>query len=81
MFSSTRTVGFAVRVTSANQGAGTLTVAAVLAALGTTVMFGTGSSQESFGDALLTSFYGDYFYVAAALAAVIAVICAGWGKR
>jgi hypothetical protein len=74
-------IGFTVRVTSPNQGAGTLLAAGVLAGLGTTVMFGTGSSQESFGDALLGSFYADYFYVAAALAAVIAVICAGWGKR
>ncbi len=74
-------IGFAVRVTSANQGAGTLLVAGTLAGLGTPIMFGTGSSEASFGDALLGSMYEGFFFVAAALAAVISVICAGWGKR
>lgn len=74
-------VGFVVRVTSANQGAGTLVTAAVLAGLGTPIMFATGASQSSFGDALLESLYSEYLFVAAALGAIIAVIWAGWGKR
>ncbi len=74
-------VGFTVRVTSPNQGTGTLVTAAALAGLGTPIMFETGSSSASFGDALLASLAGNFLYVAAALAAVISVICAGWGKR
>jgi len=74
-------VGFTVRVTSPDQKAATLWTAAGLAALGTPIMFGTGSSDASFGDALLGSFHDTYLYVSAALAAIIAIICAGWGKR
>ena len=74
-------VGFSVRVTAPDQGTWTLVTAAVLAGIGTPIMFATGSSTESFGDALLGSFMSEYLAVAAALAAIIAVICAGWGKR
>jgi hypothetical protein len=74
-------VGFTVRVTSPDQGTWTLVTAAVLAGIGTPIMFVTGSSTASFGDALLGSFFGEYLYVAAGLAGIIAVICAGWGKR
>ncbi len=74
-------VGFTVRVTSPDRATGTLVTAALLAGLGTPIMFDTGTSTASFGDALLSSFNGTYFYVAAALSAIIAAICAGWGKR
>ena len=74
-------VGFAVRVTAPDQGAWTLVTAAVLAGIGTPILLVTGSSTASFGDALLSSFASEYLSVAAALAAIVAVICAGWGKR
>ncbi len=74
-------VGFSVRVTAPDQKAATLWTAAGLAALGTTIMFGTGTGQGSFGDNLLQSLGSGFEYVAAGLAAVIAIICAGWGKR
>ncbi len=74
-------VGFAVRVTSPDQGVGTLVTAGILAAVGTPILFVTGSDPGSFGAALLASFGSNYLQVAAALAAIVAVICAGWGKR
>ncbi len=74
-------VGFAVRVTSPDQAGGTLLTAAVLAAVGTPILFVTGSDPGSFGAALLASFGSGFLQVAAALAAIVAVICAGWGKR
>jgi len=74
-------VGFTVRVTSPDQGAGTLVVAAILAAVGTPILFVTGVSPGSFGAAMLASFQSGFVAVAAALAAIVAVICAGWGKR
>ena len=74
-------VGFSVRVTAPDQGAWTLVTAGVLAGIGTPIMIETGLSAASFGDALLGSFMSEYLFVAAALAAIIAVICAGWGKR
>jgi hypothetical protein len=74
-------VGFAVRVTSPDQGVGTLVTAGLLAAVGTPILFVTGSDPGSFGAALLASFASSYLQVAAALAAIVAVICAGWGKR
>lgn len=74
-------VGFTVRVTSPDQGAGTLVKAAILAAVGTSILFVTGSDPGSFGAALLASFASSYLRVAAALAAIVAVICVGWGKR
>jgi hypothetical protein len=74
-------VGFTVRVTSPDQGAGTLVTAAILAAVGTPILFVTGSAPVSFGAALLASFDSGYLQVEAALAAIFAVICAGWGKR
>lgn len=74
-------VGFTVRVTSPDQRVGTLVTAGILAALGTPILFVTGSDPGSFGAALLASFSSDYLQVAAALAAIVAVICAGWGKR
>jgi hypothetical protein len=74
-------VGFAVRVTSPDQGVGTLVTAAFLAGVGTPILFVTGSDPGSFGTALLASFGSGYLQVAAALAAIVAVICAGWGKR
>lgn len=74
-------VGFAVRVTSPDQAGGTLLTAAVLAAVGTPILFVTGSDPGSFGVALLASFGSGFLQVAAALAAIVAVICAGWGKR
>ena len=74
-------VGFTVRVTSPDQGAGTLVTAAILAAVGTPILFVTGSDPGSFGAAMLGSFNSSYLQVAAALAAIVAVICAGWGKR
>jgi len=74
-------VGFTVRVTSPDQGAGTLVTAAILAAVGTPILFVTGSDPGSFGAAMLASFGASYLEVAAALAAIVAVICAGWGKR
>ncbi len=74
-------IGFAVRYTSPNQGAATLGTAAFLAAIGTPIMLVTGSAKGSFGEALLQSFATDYLAVASAFAAVIAVICAGWGRR
>lgn len=74
-------VGFAVRVTSLDQAAGTLVTAGILAAVGTPILFVTGSEPGSFGAALLASFGSSYLEVAAALAAIVAVICAGWGKR
>jgi hypothetical protein len=74
-------VGFAVRVTSPDQGVGTLVTAGILAAVGTPILFVTGSNTGSFGAALLASFDSTYLVVDAALAALVAVICAGWGKR
>jgi hypothetical protein len=76
-------IGFTVRVTSPDQKAATLWTAAGLAALGTPIMFMNVNvaPDTSFGDALLTSFHDSYFYVSSALAAIIAIICAGWGKR
>jgi hypothetical protein len=64
-----------------DQGAWTLVTAAVLAGIGTPILLVTGSSTESFGDALLSSLASEYLSVAAALAAIAAAICAGWGKR
>ena len=74
-------VGFTVRVTSPDQGVGTIVTAAILAAVGTPILFVTGSDPGSFGAAMLASFQSGFVAVAAALAAIVAVICAGWGKR
>jgi putative exporter of polyketide antibiotics len=74
-------VGFAVRVTSPDQAAGTLVTAGILDAVGTPTLFVTGSDPGSFGAAILASFGSTYLVVDAALAAIVAVICAGWGKR
>lgn len=74
-------VGFAVRLTAPDQGAATMFTAGALAALGTPIMFDTGSGLGSFDESLLASFRDSPLFVAAGLAAIVAIIVAAWGRR
>jgi hypothetical protein len=70
-------VGFAVRVTSPDQGRGPLFSAGFLAPVGMPILFVTGTDPRTFGTSTLAGFNSPFLQVASALAAIVAVICAG----
>lgn len=81
-------VGFTVKVASAEQDAPTLLTAGALAAIGVPIVFIAGGAiafggyaGATFDDSILESLTHDYLTVGSAIAAVVAVIVAGWGPR
>ena len=87
-------VGFAIKVSSPAPDAPTLLAAGALAAIGVPLMFGAGgavaaasapaavgASAPSFDQLVLASLQGGYLTVGSAIAAVVAIVVAGWGKR
>lgn len=74
-------VGFAVRVTSPDQGRGPLFSAGFLAPVGMPILFVTGTDPRTFGTTMLAGFNSPFLQVASALAAIAAMIGAGRGMR
>ncbi len=85
-------VGFTVKVTSPKPDGPMMLVAGALSAIGVPILFGAGGASSealgafgtegmSFDQAILASLQDMYLTVGSALAAVVAVIVAAWGRR